>query len=624
MRNLYPVIIVLFLFSGAKAQEHKATLPGVPDHVLTSDHAPLMEQELHGETGFHASNQKWASKFTRVMERSHGQSELQAIKEKKRQQKLKAGRYGLTETKGTEAVEPEIGINYEANWMVNGTPPDNSMAISNGGYVVTLNNDGIEIYDAQHSLQLTEFWSDYFNDPSLTDVLYDPLVTYDSGLDRFFMVVLHGSSSTTSEVLTCFSKSNNPLDGWWIYKLPGNPQSIDQWFDYPNIGVSTNEVYITGNLFNNAGNFQETVVFQIGKLEGFNGQNINYRRWVGMTSTEFDPFTLVPASYGHSGNYGPGIYMVSTSASGSDKILLWDLTDDATGNPELLSYTMDAVAYSVGAQAEQKGSSDLLDNGDCRIQNAFYLNGLLHFAFATDVENGWNGIYYGRMELNTGSVQAKKFHLAGTYDYCYPAVASFSTNASDPAVMIAFLRSSGAIYPEVRVVNCDANMNFSPSVQVKAGESPVDLADGDERWGDYSGISRKHNAPEPEIWLAGSYGADLPGFGVEDIYKTWVAQVKAGETISVDENIVAERKTKVFPNPVVDLFTLETHVTNRVPYKITLVDQQGKVVRLLFDGIPRVGTNRLQFNKGVLSPGVYTVQIMVDKKVLEYAQVVVD
>ena len=113
------------------------------------------------------------------------------------------------------------------------------------------------------------------------------------------MVVLHGSTAATSKVLCCFSQSNDPSDGWWVYNLTGDPLSNNQWFDYPAIGVSTNEVYVTGNLFSSGGNvFGEAVIYQLPKASGYAGQAISWAYWDGIATSPYDAFSLVPASWG--------------------------------------------------------------------------------------------------------------------------------------------------------------------------------------------------------------------------------------------------------------------------------------------------------------------------------------
>ena len=398
-------------------------------------------------------------------------------------------------------------------------------------------------------------WFDFLNDNSLTSTIYDPRVIYDSGADRFVLVILHGSTPATSKVLVCFSKTNDPQNGWWVYTLTGNPLSNNCWFDYPALAVSNNEVYVTGNLFN-GNSFNQAVIYQIPKAAGYAGQSLEWQYWAGLSNTPFEAFSLVPASWGQQGNYGPGVYLVSSEYIGSDKLVLWDLTDDMSGSPELVNYTIQTDIYSPAADAFQSGSSDALDNGDCRMQSAFYFNGILHYVFHTDIGEGWNGIYYGRMDVEDGTNETTTFGLQGSYDYSYPSVASFSTSSSDPSVMVAFLRSSQDSYPEVRVVNCDRFYQWSPSTRVKAGETFVDfLSDDLERWGDYTGMSRRHNSADPRVWLSGAYGANIPSQAINNTYKTWVAEIQAGESVAVeDQNIIQE--AHLFPNPAYDLFQM--------------------------------------------------------------------
>ena len=156
---------------------------------------------------------------------------------------------GTEPTNKTNVDDPVVGTNYEANWTVNQTPTDNTIAISNGGWVVTANNDGIEVYNSANQLAYFDFWTDFVSDPTLTGSLYDPKVIYDSESDRCILILLHSSDPSTSKVLVCFSQSNDPSQGWWLYQLNGNVLNNGTWFDYPNVGVSNSDVFVSGNLY---------------------------------------------------------------------------------------------------------------------------------------------------------------------------------------------------------------------------------------------------------------------------------------------------------------------------------------------------------------------------------------
>jgi hypothetical protein len=615
---ILPFLMLSFLF----AQEYK--IHPIKDsgtaEYLAAQKSPIQSAVLHKEIGTSVSKTKWAISVRPTFSRKHYSEEIAAIKQSKMPAKIQSNS-GSSEEPKTTAANPVIGTNFEANWSLQSAPPDNSMAISNGGFIVTANNDGIEYYNDSGNSIYTDYWSDFFNDNTLTSSIYDPKVIYDSGADRFVMVVLHGTTAATSKVLICFSKSNNPSDGWWVYQVSGNPLNNNCWFDFPNLGVSNNEIYITGNLFVTGGSFDQAIVYQIPKANGYAGANINWQYWYNLSSTPFTAFTLVPASHGHQGNYGPGIYFVSNQSGGNNQIRLWDLSDDLSGNPTMTSYTVNTTAYSPAADASQQGTNDQLDNGDCRIQNAFYLDGTIHYVFHSDIGSGWNGIHYNRLLVSSLTNQSSTFGLQGSFDYSYPAVVPFSTSTTDKSVMIAFLASSGSTYPQVRVVNCDHNLQWSSSTQVKAGETHVDFLSGDERWGDYTGISRKHNSANPEIWLAGSYGADV-FLQQYNTYKTWIAEVYGTSTVQRVEDL-QEAQISLYPNPTYDFFQVLFTTQTPEPVTIQLLDQNGKLIRLLYQDMPKSGTNKLMFNKEVLSAGTYFIQITTSTKTLKNEKVII-
>ncbi len=565
---------------------------------------------------------KWAVSVRPTFSREHGSAALRQMKENKMQQKIDSYKSSTAIENATRAVVPVLGTNFEANWSIDGVPADNSMAISNGGYIVTANNDGIEYYTASGTFLNFDAWFDFFNDNSLVSSIYDPKVIYDSGSDRFVMVVLHGSNENTSKVLVCFSQSNNPEDGWWVYSLTGNPLNNNSWFDYPSLGVSDNEIYITGNLFK-GNSFSQSIIYQIPKAAGYAGDNLPWQFWSGLSADPFKAFSLVVASYGQQGNYGPGVYFVSNESLGDSKIRLWDLTDDMNGTPELLSYTVSTDAYEPAADALQKGTNDELDNGDCRIQSAFYLNGLIHFTFHSDIGDGWNGINYNRLKINNTTNTHSTFGLQGSFDYSYPAVASFSTSPNDPSVMIAFLRASAETFPEVRVVNCDQDFTWSPSVLVKAGETYVDfLSSSSERWGDYTGIARRHNSPAGKVWLAGCYGANINSQNTPHTFKTWVTEVSGGATVGYEE-LPKIKDVSVYPNPTFDIIRIDFTAEQGEMTTITLLDMNGKIVKVLYRDVPTPGTNQLTFNQGALAAGSYLISITTSSQTLKNEKLII-
>jgi len=420
---------------------------------------------------------------------------------------------------GNRTTVPVIGTNFEGNEYNGYRPPDNAMAISSSGYIVSLTNCEINYYNSEGALLYQNSFEGFFNQPDYP--LYDPKILYDPGANRFIMVILEGYTPSHSIVKVCFSMSDNPLNGWWVYNIAGDLTGGGNWFDYPAIGISTHDLYITGNMFNGNNDFQQTEVLMFQKEDGYNGNPMSFVYW---TNISFSPSSIVPAS-GGKGTYGPGIYMIA-SDYGNQRYLLYHVTNDINHNPVMEAHSISAI-FEYAGNAPQYGTSVLLDNGWTRIKSAFYQGFTLHFVHSTSNAAGFNRINYNRLSTWLLSNNSYSFGLDG-YDYSYPSVAYNGISGYDDDALIGFLRSGTNIYPEFRVVKYDdSGVPSNSSVLVKSGETYIDVNPilGVERWGDYTGISRKPGC-SPEIWVAGCYGKNTAYDN--HAYGTWIAQVTDG------------------------------------------------------------------------------------------------
>lgn len=637
-----PLLLPVFLFFSAASFSQHAKVTPDPDQVSPITTHFVKSEELTAECLGLIKYQDIDTKWMRtVSSRSieHGvpnKSELERTKEEKTQLKFaNASRDQNPEVANPLAVDPVVGTNFLGNELFNGTPADNNMAISNGGIIVSADNATMEIYDgdAQNPylfIQTSHY--DFFSglSPAPQASIYDPKVLYDSGADRFIYLILHGTSSQQSELLICFSQSNNPAqDGWWIYRIQANQGHPGSWFDYPNIAVSENEFYVTGNMFTDAGQNSGNVLFQIEKNACYQGGNINYQYWSDVVDqTQEIAFTMVPLSWGQQGNYGPGVLLVANETSEpSDRIMVFDLTDDmSASNEQLNAFSANTDFFDVGGQAAQSGSNILLDIGDNRIQNGFYLNGTIHMVFTSDIGQGWNGINYKRINISDMSVQGSTFGNPGTHDYCYPAVASSGTDVNDNSVIIAFLRSGQDIFPEFRAVNCDHNMQWSNSVLVKAGEDFNGLLpDGNNvtRWGDYTGISRRNGANRT-VWASGCYGMSGNAFGVNNGWNAWIAELTDGNSPGAIEEEEISQPVRVFPNPAIDQFSVSFDMMERADINVSIYDMEGKLVKVLLTDNLKPGSKTVQFNRNALAGGTYLVTVSSNDKIISNEKLIIN
>ncbi len=517
-----------------------------------------------------------------------------------------------------------IANNFQGNIFNGGAPPDNTIAVAENGNIVSVINCNIAYYNRFGRLLWTGSFWELFNDPALTEIIYDPIVLYDATQDRFIMIAIHGFNSTTSKLIVCFSKSNNPMDGWWIYKLSGNPLNNSCWTDYPKLGISNNEVFITGNLFNEMTGFSQSIVYQITKANGFSGTNLN---WIVWTDINSNPSTLIPVSYGQKGNYGPGLYFVSQSPGRGNAVDLYEITSEIANNPKLTRKRIFKPDYEPAGNAEQAGSPVQLVTGDCRILNAFYLDGIIHYVFQDDYQNsGYTGINYNRLNVNTLTNQSFSYGEPG-FDCAFPSVASYATTASDKTVIFCFLRSSSAIFPETRAVVFNGNQTWSSSILVKAGNNYVDAFqfENTARWGDYTGIAYKNNSTGPEVWISGCYGSTQRLFNTQyNCFNTWIAQLNNSFTNTDKSAMEKPTAFLVFPNPVVSLYNVEFNFSGTNPVKIDILDINGKVIHTLFRGNLKSGKTLLTFNRKALSSGLYIIRVSKPGKVLFSQKLYVD
>jgi Secretion system C-terminal sorting domain len=519
-----------------------------------------------------------------------------------------------------DATNPTISHNFQGNSEDGFSPLDNNMAISNGGIIVSVTNTIIQYYDTLGNRSYSNDLVSFINNQNITGVC-DPTVFYDAGSDRFILFCQEYPLGANDKIIICFSKTNKPANGWWVYTLTGDPLGVGDAFDYPKIAVSNNELFISGNLYGQpSNNYDQSVVYQIDKTNGYSGASLTWQYWSNISGS---PFTLLPVSYGQNGTYGPGIYLISTKNSGGSAINLYEITNDQYHNPVMNYYTVATSAYSPAGNASQLGTSCKLNSGlaGCRALSGFYLNGLIHFVFHCDIGSGWSGINYNRLNVSLQTDKSVKVGDAGSVDFAYPSVVSYATSPTDATVIVGFGVSGAAIYPEVGVMSCDNSMNWSPNyVVVHPGSGYVSYTSNSlERWGDYSGASRFHKGTSPTIWMNGAYGTNTK------YWSTWIAEVTGKNAGTGIDNLAAASTTsaKVYPNPIANTFNVDFTLNTATNLTINILDMDGKIVKQLYAGQGKEGDNNFSFNKANLSSGIYFLVIRNEEQIIKSEKVVI-
>lgn len=400
---------------------------------------------------------------------------------------------------------------FEANAYNSWYPPDNAMAISGQGYIVSLTNSSISYYDEEgNSFLNTQSLGQFYDFLGLGYFFFDPRVLFDTDNNRFVMVCLYSNSPSTNKIILSVSMSQNPMDGWYTTTIDAEDIQEGAWFDFPNIGVSSEDIFISGNMFSSNSEFLQSVVVQIDKDALYEGQEAAWELFTNISDVfGSDAFTLKPMSYGLDGAYGPGIYLVSTRPGEGDNYFLYSINNQVESNQIMTVYAIETEAYSSPVEAAQNGSNKKLITGGVRIRDGYFADNHIHFVHTINYQSGFAGVRYTKLNLLNYQSESIDYGLVG-FDYAYPSIAPFKLDSGDKSVLITCLRSGSSLYPEIRAFEVAEDMTAYNSILVKSGESPISVSTNlYQRWGDYTSSCRRNISGNPSVWVFGSYGKNM-------------------------------------------------------------------------------------------------------------------
>jgi len=116
--------------------------------------------------------------------------------------------------------------------------------------------------------------------------------------------------------------------------------------------------------------------------------------------------------------------------------------------------------------------------------------------------------------------------------------------------------------------------------------------------------------------MSGAFG------GIDNKWDTWIAQVFDNSN-GIAPAPGQQPTLSVYPNPVVDMFTLEFLLPEASAINVRIMDASGKLVKNLYDGKGYSGKNILTFNKANLKPGIYFIVLMKDETILKNEKIVI-
>jgi len=515
---------------------------------------------------------------------------------------------------------PVVVKAFEGNIFGNNIPNDNTLAISNNGMLISNINCNIYIYNTQHNdtLLKTVSLSAFSDTLQLYPEQYDPKLLYDPSVDKFVMAYLAGYVDSTSDIVVAFSQTNNPLGLWNLYYLSGNPLADSSWSDFPSIALTQNELFLTVNLLKDTGTwqtaFKQTVIWQIDKNKGYNGDTLKTKLWSQIKYDGTSIRNLDPVQ-GGSALVGPDIYLLSDRnfAIQNDTFFLLHISDVLTDTNAVLTVTpvLSDKNYGMPPSAKQPQNQTFATN-DARVLGSFIENDKIQFVGNTmDTLSGLATIYHGIINnlSTTPSLHLKL--MSDTLEFGYPNISYTGNGPSDNSAIIGADYSAFNVYAGLCAFNYNGITGlYSSRGILKTGTSYINFFTNTdpERWGDYSGNQRVYNDPG-KVWVSGTWGKKASIYS--RVNATWIAElhIPAPDAGVSNFNFNEQASMNAYPNPVSDLEFVEVTIPYNATIDVSLFDNNGKLVRTLLHGPAEIGKNILSFSTKPLSKGIYLLTV---------------
>lgn len=505
-----------------------------------------------------------------------------------------------------------------------GIPNDNNVAVSRSGWVVSVLNTNIRVYNDTgkwlKNWSLEAFPRSVGNDRpgsgvGILDRSYDPKIVYDDVANKFIIVYLEGSESSDTRIIVAFSKTDNPLEGWNVYELNGNPFGGKTWSDYPVISLSEQDLYITVNIVKDSVDwtvgFTQSVIWQLHKSDGFQGDSLraNLIGDIQMGGKYIWNICGIPGGYNQ---FKAGMFFLSVRPSDkqNDTLFLHRIHNNLLDGKPVYSVKILTTnkPYGLPPDAYQPQAGYRLQTNDARVLSGFTHNNEIQYVQTTkNFQNNRSAIYHGTISNVYASPSVKGSIISDdSLDLAYPSMVYAGDGKWNSNAIITFSHASENHFPGSSIVYMNDNKEYSEIIRMKEGVGLINtfLPDSIERWGDYTGIQRDYGHPGT-FWTTGSFGDKF------NKNSTWINKISVNDKNVGTPTIMHQtRIVNAFPNPAKDILQLELFLVNKGKFSIRIIDITGKVVHTESRTAEQSGRYRFYMDIANLNAGVYSYQIM--------------
>lgn len=546
------------------------------------------------------------------------------------------------------APSPSVLDSIDGNSFNGSVPNDNSFAINKDGIMVSVKNTNIFIYDANTDQVLLQTTLFLFSRPLfITGSKYDPRVIYDPEEDRFIIVFLNGTIFSQSKVVVAFARSSDPMEGFNLYALDGNPLNNDTWSDYPHIILGKEELFITMNTFyngstNNSG-YVESTIRMVDKHAGYDSLPVDEAYFYDLSISGKNMFNFTGLAPGRGLYEGPAYFLSNRNLDlSNDSLFLASITGHLGDNTDpalTIRLVYSSRPYGLPPDARQ-ANNHRFDCNDTRIQGGFIQNNLMQFVGNTVNSFGQSSFYHGVFDLfKDGDTALLNVIEYDSVDYGYPNISYTGKSKYEREAIISFNHSGPSTFAGFSTLFYDNDGSYSDAVMISKGRGYVDvISDGTgdsryERWGDYTG-SQPDYRQAGSVWASGYNTTYLgsPRTTIAHLSSPRAGDAPIGDNSNITDGGIevtagSSEEIRLSPNPAHEYITLSFVVEEEDELRFDLYSMAGltagKKTALLEQPVVK-GRAEFTFNIANLASGVYYLiitnkagKVLVEEKIMK-------
>ncbi len=570
----------------------------------------------------------------------------------------------------TSASEPILGKNFDVTRtppsnpnitipiVGDGTPLDNTLAISNDGILLTAINTKIYAHDLNGDTAMYDYpglgpgnYYKFNNFASIygnlsTSFPFDPKLLYDPNNDRFILTFISGREPSNTKLIIAFSSTNNPKNDWHLYEIEGNPRQGNEWSDYPAIALSQSDLFLTINLIIDGVSWQEgfngSLIWQMGLDSAYAGANeLEINLWDDIKFENKYIRNLNPVGYADTPNSDDMYFLSNRNFDIQNDTIFFLKIDGSTTNPNtslsiehgILDTKYGMPPNGIQQDTDTNDATSGLQTNDSRWLGALLFDDNIQFVGNTiNPENGRASIYHGNiLNINTpNKTYTGNIISSDSLDLGYPNIAFTGKNLNENQVIIGFEHTSNSSFPGVSAIYYSNQEEYSNILQIRNGDNYVNEFNnntygGYERWGDYFGIQRKYNEPGT-VWTSGVFG------NINRRNSIHLAELTTPDTSFFEPNTITKNKNnnsfEVFPNPFFEDLNLMLNVNEVSKFNIEVFTIEGKLVYKKDNITVDKGRNRIALSTRFFPASTYVIKVfssdlnklILNKKVIKHVR----